>query len=490
MPPEVVDRIRRLVHVSRHEPHRQDEGHDGQGQREEEDRPPPEVLEQQTGEQRTEGGDRATQRRPERDRLGACRPRPERRDQREGRRVRHAGREPAEESGDEQDPVGRGVRGEQARRDRERRADDQHELAPVPVPQRTEVEHRCGEAERIAHGDQVQGRLRRVERRADRRQRDVGDGQVQVRDRRDQDQREQDQPAAFRCRGRADRARRRRGRAGVAHGPPSGASFTASGRRTRSGGTRGLPVGPGPGSPDAHDLAERGDQEQLTDDHLHDGERLTRLARGHQIAVPGRRQGGEAEEDVLAHRPRPARAEERSRLQGTEEAVDERERQPDQQIRRDRAQHRFEIDDPAHDQMPDDGERGHHVERAADEEDRRQRPTSSFAQDQIEHRDGSGRDQQDVRRQPNRPSRVRRPEREPHRDDLHHEHDGCRPTSSERDRHPVRDDDQQEDHAVAVRRDEREEQAADHPGVLPGVSTRGPGLHGASFLFHGGSLCG
>ncbi len=58
MPPEVVNRVRRLVHMGRDEPHRQDQGHDGQRQREEEDRPPPEVLEQQAGEQRTEGGDR------------------------------------------------------------------------------------------------------------------------------------------------------------------------------------------------------------------------------------------------------------------------------------------------------------------------------------------------------------------------------------------------------------------------------------------------
>ena len=178
------------------------------------------------GEQRTEGGDRASERRPERDRLRARRPRPERRDQRERGRVRHAGREPAEESGDEQDRVGRGIGGEQARRDRERRPDDQHQLPPVPVPQRAEVEHRCGQAERIAHGDKVQGRLRRVERRADRRQRDVGDGQVQVRDRRDQDQREQDQPAALRRGGSACLARRGRRRA---HRPPSGASVSASG---------------------------------------------------------------------------------------------------------------------------------------------------------------------------------------------------------------------------------------------------------------------
>ena len=214
---QVVDRVRRLVHVSRDQPHRQDQGHDGQGQRQEEDRPPPEVLEQQTGEQRTESGDRASQRRPERDRLGTCRPRPERRDQREGGRVRHAGREPAEESGNEQDPIGRRVRGEQARGDRKRRADDQHEFPPVPVPQRPEVQDRRREPERVADGDQVQGRLGRVERSADGGQRDVRHRQVQVGDGRDEDERDQDQTGAL-GRGRHGAGRPVAPRRPLAHG--------------------------------------------------------------------------------------------------------------------------------------------------------------------------------------------------------------------------------------------------------------------------------
>ena len=57
-----------------------------------EDRAPPEVLEQRPGEQRAERGDRAADRRPQRDRLRARRARPQRGDQRERRRVRHAGR--------------------------------------------------------------------------------------------------------------------------------------------------------------------------------------------------------------------------------------------------------------------------------------------------------------------------------------------------------------------------------------------------------------
>ena len=136
--------------------------------------------------------DRAAERRPERDRLGPRRTRPERRDQRQGRRVRHARGEPTEHSGDEQDGVRWRVRGEEAGRDRERRAEDQHQLPSVPVADRTEVEHRCREPERVPDRDQVQCRLRRVERRPDRGERDVRDRQVQVRDRGHEDQREED----------------------------------------------------------------------------------------------------------------------------------------------------------------------------------------------------------------------------------------------------------------------------------------------------------
>ena len=91
---------------------------------------------------------------------------PERRDQRQGRRVRHARSEPTEHPSDEQDRVRRRVRGEEAGRDRERRPEDQHPLASVAVPDRAEVQHRGREPERVPDGDQVERRLGRVERRA------------------------------------------------------------------------------------------------------------------------------------------------------------------------------------------------------------------------------------------------------------------------------------------------------------------------------------
>ena len=150
------------------------------------------------GEQRAERGDRAAERRPERDRLRSRRPRPERGDQGERGRVGHAGREAAEQPGDEEDLVGRRPGGEQAGGDRQRHAQEQHQLAAVAVAERAEVEHRGGQAERVADRDQVERRLRGVERLADVGQGDVGDRQVEVRDRGDQDQRDEDEAGALR----------------------------------------------------------------------------------------------------------------------------------------------------------------------------------------------------------------------------------------------------------------------------------------------------
>jgi hypothetical protein len=174
--------------VSGDETQSEDQRHNRERQRDQEDRPPPEVLEQQAREQRPERRDGTPDPRPQRDRrrpLGAA---PERGDQRQGRGVGHPRGQPAAEPGDEQHRVARGVRGEQREGDRQRRPEDQHDLASVPVAERAEPQHGGREPERIAHGDQVQRRLGRVERRPDRWQGDVGDREVQVGDRRDQDQ--------------------------------------------------------------------------------------------------------------------------------------------------------------------------------------------------------------------------------------------------------------------------------------------------------------
>ena len=165
----------------------------GERQGDQEDRAPPEVLQQRAGEHGAERGDGAADARPQGDRLRAPGARPERRDQGERRRERHAGGKPAQEARQEEDLVRRRPGCEQARRNRQRHAEDQHQLAPVAIADRAEVEHRCGEAQGVADRDQIERRLARVELLGDRRQGDVRNREVQVRNRRHEDQRAEDE---------------------------------------------------------------------------------------------------------------------------------------------------------------------------------------------------------------------------------------------------------------------------------------------------------
>ena len=97
---EVVDRVGRLVDVARDQEPRQQQRDHRERQRDQEDRPPPELLEQGAGDQRPERGDATADRRPQRDRLRPSRTRPQGGDQRQRRRIRHAGGQPAEQPGE------------------------------------------------------------------------------------------------------------------------------------------------------------------------------------------------------------------------------------------------------------------------------------------------------------------------------------------------------------------------------------------------------
>ena len=191
MPPRLSTALCRLVHVARNERDGQEQRHGCEGERDEEHRAPPEVLEQRAGDERTERGDRTPERRPERDRAGPTRTGPERRDQCERRRERHPRGDAAEQACEEQDLDRGRVGGEQACRNRETDAEDEHHLAAVAVAERTEPEDRSGQAERVADRDEVEAGLSGVEVLADLGQGDVGHGEVQVRDRGDEDEREQ-----------------------------------------------------------------------------------------------------------------------------------------------------------------------------------------------------------------------------------------------------------------------------------------------------------
>ena len=184
--------------MTRDEDERHHERHADERQRDEEDRPPPEVLQQGAGDEWPESGNAPADGGPQRDRLRSLRPRPQRRDQGERRRVGHACREPSEDPCAEEDLIRRRPRGQQARRDRQRHPQEEHQLAPVAVSQRAEVEDPRRQTERVANGDQVEHRLRGVERLGDVGQRDVGDGEVEVGDPSHQDQSDENEPGATR----------------------------------------------------------------------------------------------------------------------------------------------------------------------------------------------------------------------------------------------------------------------------------------------------
>ena len=194
---EVVDRLGRLVDVGGDQLPGEEEGDRRQRRADDEDRAPLEPFQQRPGDQWAERRDAAAERRPERDRLGPLLPGPQRRDQRQRRRVGHAGGDAAEHAGEEEHLGGGGEGGEDRERDGQRHAEQQQRLAPVAVADRAEVEDGGGEAERVADRDQVDHRLAGVEGLADVRQGDVGDGEVEVGDPGDQDQRPKDEPGAL-----------------------------------------------------------------------------------------------------------------------------------------------------------------------------------------------------------------------------------------------------------------------------------------------------
>src|SRR5262249_11933761 len=124
-----------------------------------------------------------------------------------------------------------------------RHSEQEQELPPVAIADRAEVQHRRGEAERVSDRDQVERRLRGVEVLPDVGQRDVRDGEVEVRHARDDDQREQDEPGPLRSGRRLLVAARLHVRTLTptgARGPHPGRMNLL--REIRSGSTKGPPV--------------------------------------------------------------------------------------------------------------------------------------------------------------------------------------------------------------------------------------------------------
>ena len=304
---EVVDRVARLVHVRGHEAVGHVERHQGEGERDEEDRAPLEAGEQGAREQRAERRDRAAEGRPQRYRARARRPGPERGDQGERGGVGHPRRKAADQARAEQHLDRGRERGHQRGRDRQRRAQQQHQLAPVAIAQRAEVEHRGGQPERVADRHEVERGLARVERLADVRQRHVGHGEVQVRHRRHQDERDKHELRPCRH-GRCLRCGRHRGHARPA---PPGANHPVGVMAGQIGRSRiaSRPIAASSTKRPAHDHCSATRPRYQLDRPRRETRRRVRRLRHHRR--PG--QGDDLPLALPPREPRPARLPDRRR---------------------------------------------------------------------------------------------------------------------------------------------------------------------------------
>ena len=183
--------------MCRNEQPREHDRDDRQRQRDQEHRSPVEVLQKKARGEWSKHGDAAADRGPQRDRLRTAWPRPQSGDQRQRGWVGHPCGEAPAEPCEEEDGVGGCERGEQRHRDRQRRSEKEHQLAPVAVAEGAQPQHRAREPEGVADGDQIERGLGGVEMLADVRQGDVGHGQVQVRDPRHDDQGDEDDAGAL-----------------------------------------------------------------------------------------------------------------------------------------------------------------------------------------------------------------------------------------------------------------------------------------------------
>ena len=134
--------------------------------------------------------------------------------------------------------------------------------------------------------------------------------------------------------------------------------------------------------------------------------------------------------------------------------VEEREEHPGHQVRRDRSQNRLTVDHPPGHEVPDDRNRRNQVQQAADPGDK-PAVLQLIMDEEVRDRRQGHRSQRDVGEPPDRPARPGRPERHPHRGDLHGQHQGRLPGRRQCCRQGVRDDNEKEHQAVAVRRRER-----------------------------------
>jgi hypothetical protein len=191
---EMVHWIARFRDVRRYRPRHQEQREQCQRRGHQKRGTPPEELEQGTGRHRADHGRHRARTGPQSDRTGPPRPRgPQCRDQREGRGVRHPCGDPGHHATDDQrTDAGREGRCE-ADEDRQPQTEHQNLLAPVPVRDGTEVQHRHRQAEGAAQGHEVEAGLTGTERVPDLGQCDVCGREIDIAHKRRQDQSAQHQ---------------------------------------------------------------------------------------------------------------------------------------------------------------------------------------------------------------------------------------------------------------------------------------------------------
>ena len=106
--------------------------------------------------------------------------------------------------------------------------------------------------------------------------------------------------------------------------------------------------------PGTDDLGDGGDEEQLAEQRLEHGQALAGVAGRNEVAVPGRRQRDEAEEEDVGDGAVAGITEERRVLDVPEEPVAERKGHAEEQVRSERPEERLDIDSLAPGHVADD----------------------------------------------------------------------------------------------------------------------------------------
>ena len=193
---QVIHRILRLLHVRRHHPQDEDQCDDRWDDSDEEDRSPPEVLEERSGDDRADHRAATAHTGPQCDRLDACGARaPQGRDQCQGRGVGHTGGDASEDAPEDEDVRIGCPGGNETRGDGEQHAEAEHQFAAVAISEGSEVEDAHRQSQGAADGNEVELRLTGAEGTADIREGDVGDSEIDVGHERPEDEGTQDEPS-------------------------------------------------------------------------------------------------------------------------------------------------------------------------------------------------------------------------------------------------------------------------------------------------------